>query len=238
MHFQHSVVELRRDFRTVGIFRQREAASKSAIASLDAMEFLFEIFLLAFAFSGNAKNAVSTVTLTSSFFISGRSALSRYPRSSSLMSTSGDQSATARLSISPLPILFGKPPKKKGLKRFCVACSICLSGFHVITLFNVFILFTFLDSVKAILVHCAHRLLSEWTRILCTLRNRPCGKQTPGDLTRLRSIPEPHVFSTVVFYGLRTFRAASGISDDTTALTPAHEQICPGSSYGALWSRL
>src|SRR6266496_513376 len=58
MHFQHSVVELRRDFRTVGIFRQREAASKSAIASLDAMEFLFEIFLLAFAFSGNAKNAV------------------------------------------------------------------------------------------------------------------------------------------------------------------------------------
>src|SRR6266513_1444743 len=83
----------------------------------------------------------STVTLTSSFLISGRSALSRYPRSSSLISTSGDQSATARLWISPLPILFGKPPSKKGLHRFCVACSISLSGFHVITLFNVFILF-------------------------------------------------------------------------------------------------
>src|SRR6185503_13596118 len=58
MHFQHSVVELRRDFRTVGIFGQREAASESAKGSLDAMEFLFLIFLLAFAFSGNAKDAV------------------------------------------------------------------------------------------------------------------------------------------------------------------------------------
>src|SRR5206468_9366380 len=139
----------------------------------------------------------STFTLTSSFFISGSSALSRYPRSSSLMSTSGDQSATARLSISPLLILFGKPPKKKGLKRFCVACSICLSGFHVITLFNVFILFTFLDRVKAILVHCAHRLLSESTRILCTLRNGAGGKQTTATSIRLRSIPEPHALSRV-----------------------------------------
>jgi hypothetical protein len=49
--------------------------------------------------------------------------------------------------------------------------------------------FTFLDGVKAILVHCAHRLLSESTRILCTLKNRPRGKQTPGDFTTLRSIP-------------------------------------------------
>ena len=55
MHFQHSVAELRRDFRAVGIFRQREAASERAKASLDAMEFLFLIFLLAFAFSGNAE---------------------------------------------------------------------------------------------------------------------------------------------------------------------------------------
>src|SRR5437870_9029909 len=76
----------------------------------------------------------STVTLTSSFFISGKSALRRYPRSSSLISTSGDQSATARLWISPLPILFGNPAKKNGLKRFC-ASSISLSGFHVINLF-------------------------------------------------------------------------------------------------------
>src|SRR4029453_12115161 len=82
----------------------------------------------------------STVTHTSSFFISGRSALRRYPRSSSLISTSGDQSATVRLSISPLPILFGKLAKKNGLKRFC-ASSISLRGFHVIALFNVFILF-------------------------------------------------------------------------------------------------
>src|SRR5438093_13094882 len=119
----------------------------------------------------------STVTLTSSFFISGKSALRRYPRSSSLISTSGDQSATARLWISPLPILFGNPAKKNGLKRFC-ASSISLSGFHVVTLFNVFILFTFLDSIKAMLVHRAHRLLSESTLILCTLRNRFGGRQS------------------------------------------------------------
>src|SRR5438067_4106833 len=58
MHFQHAFAELCRDFRTIGILRQREAASESAIASLDAMEFSFLIFLLGFAFSGNAKNAV------------------------------------------------------------------------------------------------------------------------------------------------------------------------------------
>src|ERR1043166_832572 len=126
----------------------------------------------------------STVTLTSSFFISGRSALSRYPRSSSLISTSGDQSATARLWISPLPILFGKPPRKKGLKRFCVACSISLSGFHVVTLFNVFIYFTFLDLVKAILVHRAHRLLSESTRILWTDQEQRRWKTNPRTLRR------------------------------------------------------
>src|SRR5437667_1692226 len=38
--------------------------------------------------------------------------------------------------------------------------------------------FTFLESVKAILVHCAHRLLSKLARILFTLRNRPGGRQT------------------------------------------------------------
>ena len=48
MHFQHAVAELRRDFRAIGIFRQREAASESAKGSLDAMEFLFLIFLLGF----------------------------------------------------------------------------------------------------------------------------------------------------------------------------------------------
>src|SRR5438093_8424961 len=55
-----------------------------------------------------------------------------------------DQSATARLWISPPPILVGKPHKKNRFKRFC-ASSISLSGFHVVTLFNVFIYFTFLD---------------------------------------------------------------------------------------------
>src|SRR5215470_4260755 len=58
MHFQHSVAELRRYFRAIGILGQREAASESAKGSLDAMEFLFLIFLLAFAFSGNAQDAV------------------------------------------------------------------------------------------------------------------------------------------------------------------------------------
>jgi hypothetical protein len=37
--------------------------------------------------------------------------------------------------------------------------SISLSGFHVITLFPVFIYFAFLDGVKASFVHRAHRLL-------------------------------------------------------------------------------
>jgi hypothetical protein len=37
------------------------------------------------------------------------------------------------------------------------------------------------------LVHRAHRLLSESTRILCTLRNRPSGRQTPGDFSRVRA---------------------------------------------------
>jgi len=37
-------------------------------------------------------------------------------------------------------------------------------------------IFTFLDSVKAIFVHRANRLLSESTLILCTLRNWPGGR--------------------------------------------------------------
>ncbi len=45
--------------------------------------------------------------------------------------------------------------------------------------------FIFLDGVKAILVHCAHRLLSESTRILCTLRNGAGGKQTHGDFNQI-----------------------------------------------------
>src|SRR5207244_9163620 len=84
----------------------------------------------------------STVTLTSSFFISGRSALSRYPRSSSLISTSGDQSATARLWISPLPILLGKPPKKNRCKPFCVCRSLSAEAMLLIYLiFSFFLLF-------------------------------------------------------------------------------------------------
>ncbi len=40
--------------------------------------------------------------------------------------------------------------------------------------------FIFLDSVKAILVHCAHRLLSESTLILCT-GTRPVEGKRPYD---------------------------------------------------------
>ena len=58
MHFQHSVAELGRHFCTIGIFGQREAAAEVAERSLDAMEFSFVIFLFAFAFSGNAEDAV------------------------------------------------------------------------------------------------------------------------------------------------------------------------------------
>ena len=43
----------------------------------------------------------SAVTFTSSFFTSGNSALIKYSLSSSLMSTSGDHSATARGSSWP-----------------------------------------------------------------------------------------------------------------------------------------
>ncbi len=45
-------------FVLIGIFRQREAASEVTKGALDAMEFLFLVFLHAFAFSGNAKDAV------------------------------------------------------------------------------------------------------------------------------------------------------------------------------------
>jgi len=50
-------------------------------------------------------------------------------------------------------------------------------------------IFTFLDSVKAILVHRAHRLLSESTRILCRLRSRPGGRRTRGDFAGIGEYP-------------------------------------------------
>src|ERR1700730_13041459 len=58
MHFQHSVAEVRRYFRAIGIFRQRKAAPEVTKGSLDAMEFSFLIFLLAFAFPENAEDAI------------------------------------------------------------------------------------------------------------------------------------------------------------------------------------
>jgi len=54
--------------------------------------------------------------------------------------------------------------------------------------------FTFLELVKAISVHRAHRLLSESTLILCTLRNRP-----------MEHVPE-HEQLLVVTTGTRKFR--------------------------------
>jgi hypothetical protein len=58
MHFEHSVAEVCRHFRAIGIFGQREATSEVTVRPLDAMEFSFVIFLFAFAFSGNAEDAV------------------------------------------------------------------------------------------------------------------------------------------------------------------------------------
>src|ERR1700680_3010388 len=58
MHFHPSVAEVRRYFRAIGIFRQRKAAPEVTKGSLDAMEFPFMIFLLAFAFSENAEDAI------------------------------------------------------------------------------------------------------------------------------------------------------------------------------------
>ena len=40
--------------------------------------------------------------------------------------------------------------------------------------------FIFLDSVKAILLHCAHRLLSESTLILCTLKTATVESRRPA----------------------------------------------------------
>jgi len=56
-----------------------------------------------------------------------------------------------------------------------------------------YFIFTFLDWVKAIWVHRAHRLLSESTRILCTLRNWPRARRTLGDLAGIGGILEPIV---------------------------------------------
>src|SRR4029450_4322949 len=46
--------------------------------------------------------------------------------------------------------------------------------------------FIFLDSVKAIMVHCAHRLLSGLNRILCTLRTHPCARASRSRRLRHR----------------------------------------------------
>jgi len=46
----------------------------------------------------------------------------------------------------------------------------------------------FLDSVKAILVHCAHRLLSESTLILCT-GTRPVEGKRPYDFPGIAKFP-------------------------------------------------
>jgi hypothetical protein len=48
--------------------------------------------------------------------------------------------------------------------------------------------FTFLESVKAVLVHRANRLLSESTLILRTLRNAPGRRQTQLAAKRLEPI--------------------------------------------------
>jgi hypothetical protein len=53
--------------------------------------------------------------------------------------------------------------------------------------------FIFLDSVKAILMHRAHRLLSESTRILCT-GTRPVEGKRPYDFPGIAKFPEPIVF--------------------------------------------
>src|SRR5881394_2396096 len=61
--------------------------------------------------------------------------------------------------------------------------------------------FIFLDGVKAVLVHRANRLLSESTRILCTLRNGTGGKQTHGDCNQIAKYSR----ASRIFYGLRIF---------------------------------
>src|SRR5579864_8597715 len=72
----------------------------------------------------------SNVTLTSSFFTSGRSAFTRYSLSSSLMSTCGDHFGNAR--VSPLPV---RPrmgnPRKNVPSRFSSSSS-SLNGVLVV----------------------------------------------------------------------------------------------------------
>jgi hypothetical protein len=55
-----------------------------------------------------------------------------------------------------------------------------------------------LDLVKAILVHCAHRLLSESTLILRTLRNGPVESKRPA------TSPDCEVFQSLTHF-LRSF---------------------------------
>jgi len=52
-----------------------------------------------------------------------------------------------------------------------------------------------------VLVHRANRLLSESTRILCTLRNGAGGKQTHGDFNQIAKYSR----ASRIFYGLRIF---------------------------------
>ncbi len=85
------------------------------------MEFFLLIFLLGFAFSGNAKNAVFDCYPNVILFHFRQVSFEQIPLIILTDINSGDQSATARLWISPLPILLGKPPKKIRFERFCAS---------------------------------------------------------------------------------------------------------------------
>ena len=94
MNRQDTVLELSRDLLRVRVVGQGEAANEAAVGSFDAVVAL--VFFFEFALTGDGENPFSTVTLTSCFFIAGSSALTTYSLSSSVMSATGDQSATVR----------------------------------------------------------------------------------------------------------------------------------------------
>ena len=77
MHPKDAVLEVRRHFRLVRI-REREAAEEVSVRPLDAVILLVLLFLLELALPWMVSTPFSTVTFTSSFFTSGRSAFTRY----------------------------------------------------------------------------------------------------------------------------------------------------------------
>lgn len=94
---QYAVATLGANVAAVHVLGRREGAREAAIEALDPNFVLAALRLLVFTLSFDRQYAISRVIFTSSFFTAGRSALTRYSWSVSLMSAAGLHSDNSRL---------------------------------------------------------------------------------------------------------------------------------------------